>query len=121
VREKEQVKEQADETRVREPRPKKEKPRAAVKETVEETDEYQDDDDIPMLTQELIDVKINTMKTSKPVPEKKPVKRQVKTADKKSDDAVKLLDLALEKGNLGTKEGEREKKVKFFRENFPVE
>ena len=59
-------------------------------------------DDIPMVTQDLIDAKFTAIQNSK------------------SEENVKILDVALEKGTLSGKE-EREKKVRFFRENFPID
>ena len=59
-------------------------------------------DDIPMVTQDLIDAKFTSIKNSE------------------SKENVKILDVALEKGTLQGKE-EREKKVRFFRENFPID
>lgn len=61
-----------------------------------------DDDDIPMLTQDQIDAKFS--------------------AEKKSDDDTgdKILDSALENGSV-SKNRDKEKKVKFFRENFPLD
>ena len=100
------------EKKKKEPRPKK----AVAEEPV-------DDDDIPMLTQDLIDEKIGTIKadkdkpmpaTGKPAAEKKAV----------NDPGVKILDIALEKGSLsddGEGGKDKDKKVKFFRDNFPVE
>ena len=61
-------------------------------------------DDIPMVTQDLIDAKFTAIKDSEPA----------------EAENVKILDVALEKGTLPGKE-EREKKVKFFRENFPID
>ena len=61
-------------------------------------------DDIPMVTQDLIDAKFSAIKNSAP--------EEIKN--------VKILDVALEKGTLPGKD-EREKKVKFFRENFPTD
>ena len=92
-----------------------------------------DDDDIPMLTQDQIDAKFNTLKAEhKPEPkiEHKPELKAVK-GDNEEDDAgrkedlddtgIKLLDVALEKGTLNRKTLEKEKKVRFFRENFPAD
>ncbi|HQL81606.1 MAG TPA: hypothetical protein PK307_05355 [Spirochaetota bacterium] len=98
---------------------KKKEPRA--KKTVEE--EPVDDDDIPMLTQDLIDARINTIKAEKEKPKPAAAKP---VAEKKAvnDPGVKILDIALEKGTLSddVDEGkDKDKKVKFFRDNFPVE
>lgn len=98
---------------------KKKEPRQ--KKAVEE--EPIEDDDIPMLTQDLIDAKINTIKADKNKP--KPVAAKPE-AEKKgiNDPGVKILDIALEKGTLsddGEAGKDKDKKVKFFRDNFPVE
>ena len=62
-------------------------------------------DDIPMVTQDLIDAKFTAIKNS--------ASEEVEN--------IKILDIApFEKGTLPGKE-EREKKVKFFRENFPTD
>lgn len=80
-----------------------------------------DDDDIPMLTQEEIDAKLNTL-TAEEKKAKTPEADVKKTDDEDSpldDTSIKLLDVALEKGTLNRKLMDREKKVRFFRENFP--
>ncbi len=48
-------------------------------------------------------------------------KNEAVEAKSSSDDNVKLLDIALQKGSLEKEEIEKEKdkKVRFFRENFP--
>lgn len=102
------------------PQAEKKKKESRAKKAAE--DEPLDDEDIPMLTQDLIDAKISTIKADKDKP--KPASRSV--AEKKSvnDPGVKILDIALEKGTL-SEEGDagkdKDKKVKFFRDNFPVE
>ena len=96
---------------------KEKKKESKTKKAAEE--EPLDDDDIPMLTQDLIDEKISTIKA-----DKKPAARGVAEKKPAGDPGVKILDIALEKGTLAD-EGEagkdKEKKVKFFRDNFPVE
>jgi hypothetical protein len=79
------------------------------------------DDDIPMLTQDQIDAKFHAIKT-----EEKLKTEHAEAAAKPSaqetpldDNSIKLLDVALEKGNINKKSLDREKKVRFFRENFP--
>ena len=42
-------------------------------------------------------------------------------SDSLDDTGIKLLDVALEKGTLNRKTLEKEKKVRFFRENFPAD
>ena len=82
------------------PKPKADKEKSKPNRT------YSDDsiDDIPMVTQDLIDAKFNDIKNSE--------SEEIKN--------VKILDAVLEKSALLGKE-EREKKVKFFRENFPID
>jgi hypothetical protein len=91
-----------------------------------------DDDDIPMLTQDQIDAKFSSLKAEHK-PEPKPeVKADIKAlkedkeiteekSDSMDDTGIKLLDVALEKGTLNRKTLEKEKKVRFFRENFPAD
>ncbi|HPS56762.1 MAG TPA: hypothetical protein PK514_01525 [Spirochaetota bacterium] len=97
--------------------------------------ELPDDDDIPMLTQDQIDARFNAIKSedkkeaAKPASAEKKNEEEIKAARKQTEDtddstddtAVKLLDVALEKGTLNKKVIDREKKVRFFRENFPAD
>jgi len=80
-----------------------------------------DDDEIPMLTQDQIDAKFNTIKSEEKA--KSDEEDLLKTLHEKEtpldDTSIKLLDVALEKGTLNRKVMDREKKVRFFRENFP--
>ena len=80
-----------------------------------------DDDDIPMLTQEEIDAKFQTIKSEeKAKPEQTESIKAIPEQDTPLDDtSIKLLDVALEKGSLNRKVMDKEKKVRFFRENFP--
>jgi len=86
-------------------------------------DDMPDDDDIPMLTQDMIDARMNDIKV-KEAPRKK---EEAKSDVHGSDDSVKILDIALEKGTLSRKDvdnrkdADKEKKVRFFRENFPTD
>jgi hypothetical protein len=98
-----------------EPEKKKKEPRSKKVEVEEPLD-----DEIPMLTQDLIDAKINKMELDK---EKSKAAAKAAPAQKIINDAsVKILDIALEKGTLSSdNEDSKEKKVKFFRDNFPVE
>ncbi len=87
-------------------------------------DIFSDDDDIPMLTQDQIDAKFDTMKTEEKDPEPVQIETEVSTSENESkadedDSGIKLLDVALERGSINRKVMEKEKKVKFFRENFP--
>lgn len=96
--------------------------------------ELPDDDDIPMLTQEQIDARFNEMKNEETKEAAKPhaaekkndeepkaPRKPVEEKDDSDDTSVKLLDVALEKGTLNRKVIDREKKVRFFRENFPAD
>ena len=119
--------------------------KAAPKEAVKDTKEHKkpeprpaivlpDDDEIPMLTQDQIDARFNSMKAdekketaAKPRPseekkaEFKPAEKDDAAGENLDDTAIKLLDVALEKGTLNRKVLDREKKVRFFRENFPAD
>lgn len=69
-------------------------------------------DDIPMLTQDQIDAKISNITVTK----------KDKNVEEQPDEReIKLLDTALEHGTLNKDDIQdgRDKKVKFFRENFP--
>ncbi len=91
---------------------KKAKP-APVEERIE--DDFPDDD-IPLLTQDLIDERIKKIEVDTVQTE---AEKDIDIDSKKSD-SVKLLDLALEKGTLNKSDIEKEKKkVRFFKENFP--
>ncbi len=82
-----------------------------------------DDDEIPMLTQDQIDARFSTIKSEEKAKSDKAEAEAQKTVhvqDTPLDDtSIKLLDVALEKGTLNRKVMDREKKVRFFRENFP--
>lgn len=89
-----------------------------------------DDDDIPMLTQDQIDARFNAIKNEEKKEQPKEKKSEEAKAEAKpaednddstDDTSVKLLDVALEKGTLNRKVIDREKKVRFFRENFPAD
>jgi len=74
-----------------------------------------------MLTQDQIDAKFSTIKSEeKAKSENTEVLKTIDDEDTPLDDtSIKLLDVALEKGSLNRKVMDREKKVRFFRENFP--
>ena len=106
----------------RAPEPEKKKKEAKPKKA-EPVETIDDDDDIPMLTQEQIDAKISTLESDKSKVKAAPAKKE---PEKKivDDSSVKILDIALEKGTLAADSDDKkdkEKKVKFFRDNFPVE
>lgn len=76
-----------------------------------------EDIEIPMLTQDMIDSRFDTMKKAS---DEKPPKLLINRKNEEKDDDVKLLDIALEKGTLNKEEIDKEKKrVRFFRNNFP--
>jgi hypothetical protein len=82
-----------------------------------------DDDEIQMLTQDQIDAKFGTMKAAADKvrsDEKKQVKKQETAGESANGDGVKLLDIALQKGTLAA-DPEKDRKVKFFRDNFPLD
>ncbi|HPS85439.1 MAG TPA: hypothetical protein PLY36_01775 [Spirochaetota bacterium] len=93
------------------------KPAPAVKRKIT----IPDDDEIPMLTQDQIDAKFSTIKSEeKAKSDEAEIKKTIIEEDTPLDDtSIKLLDVALEKGSLNKKVMDREKKVRFFRENFP--
>ena len=91
-------------------------------------------DDIPMLTQDQIDAKISSIRISRDTDKskdhgkgketEKPKGAEIKaSAQSKNDDqGIKILDTVLEHGTLNREElDKKERKVKFFRENFPAE
>ena len=79
-----------------------------------------DEDDIPMLTQDEIDAKFENLKGEAKTNAQRDIELKEENLAENSDDThVKLLDIALEKGTLSKKTIEKEKKVRFFRENFP--
>ena len=105
---------------VKKARPKDEeavKPAPAVKRKIT----IPDDDDIPMLTQDMVDAKFDSIKTEEKA--KSDLSADLKKAPEPDtpldDTSIKLLDVALEKGSLNKKVMDKEKKVRFFRENFP--
>lgn len=84
---------------------------------------YEEMDEIPMLTQDMIDSRFDTMKKDAGE-KKKEIKEERKPllVNKDDDRDVKLLDIALTKGTLNKEEIEKErdkKRVRFFRDNFP--
>jgi hypothetical protein len=84
--------------------------------------EDMDADDVPLMTQDLIDATIRNIE-GQAAEDQKDARSDKKTAggdDSQNSDSVKLLDLALEKGTLDKGDIDKEKKkVKFFRDNFP--
>ena len=93
-----------------------------VKTASENEESFESMDSIPMLTQDMIDSKFDTMKAS--ASREKTAKEPLKPLISRDDDRdVKLLDIALTKGTLNKEEIEKEKdktkRVRFFRDNFP--
>jgi hypothetical protein len=78
-----------------------------------------DNTEIPMMTQDMIDSRFNSIKTT--TEKKKDTDRKPLVDKEKDDDKdIKLLDIALEKGTLNQEVIDKEKKrVRFFRNNFP--
>ena len=77
------------------------------------------DDEIPMLTQDQIDQRFQSIENEEKlkIDEKK---GSLNDPDTPLDDtSIKLLDVALEKGTIDKKILDKEKKIRFFRENFP--
>ena len=93
------------------------KPAPAVKRKIT----IPDDDEIPMLTQDQIDARFSTIKSEEKVKsDEEAIRKSIPEEDTPLDDnSIKLLDVALEKGSLNKKVMDKEKKVRFFRENFP--
>ncbi|MBN1501280.1 MAG: hypothetical protein JW982_14065 [Spirochaetes bacterium] len=88
----------------------------------------EDFDDLPiqMLTQDAIDSKFDTIKNeraneiSRKTPSYLIKEDEDEDTDEISDENVKLLDIALNKGTIKKEDVVKEKKrVKFFRDNFP--
>jgi hypothetical protein len=97
------------------------KPKKIVREEPDEDEEF-DDDQINMLTQDQIDAKIRSLESDRQKTKSAASKPSVQKTI--TDPGVKILDIALEKGTLADDDEEKkdkEKKVKFFRDNFPVE
>jgi hypothetical protein len=79
-----------------------------------------DEDEIRMLTQDDIDSRISLIQKEKGDIKAVPSKNEKEEEDS-GDESVKLLDIALEKGTLNSKEESKDKKVRFFRDNFPLD
>ncbi|MDA3899780.1 MAG: hypothetical protein PF637_04595 [Spirochaetes bacterium] len=77
-----------------------------------------DDDDLPMpmLTQDQIDAKIDTMSSDSEHKSELGIDKETL-----NDDSVKLLDIALDKGVGGDENAlpKEKKRVRFFKDNFP--
>ena len=87
-----------------------------------------DDDDsfnIPILTQEGIDAKIARLEKEREEEKAAGTGSRAEISDSPDfeSESVKLLDIALEKGSLGKNDSEKpkDKKIRFFRDNFPAD
>jgi hypothetical protein len=108
------------------PKTKTTKAKTGAKKKKSKSDDFDENTPIEMLTQDKIDARFNSLQESvkptqsKPEPEKNtPPASETKQSDE-SDEDVKLLDIALEKGTLTKDEIHKEKKrVRFFKDNFP--
>ncbi len=99
---------------------KKSRSKSSAKKNIPDEDEIDDDIEIPLVTQDSIDEKFESMKARKEATLL--LDRNEDSIDNEllDDESVKLLDVALEKGTLNKTELEKEKKkVKFFKDNFP--
>jgi hypothetical protein len=96
------------------------KPRQKATKRRDRSDDM-DPDDVPLMTQDLIDRKIESIqKVSDDVPIRELLRPVDDEEEKPSDESIKLLDIALEKGTLARGDADKEKrKVKFFKDNFP--
>jgi len=77
--------------------------------------------DMGMLTQDMIDSRFEDLQKKEEKKKPAAVKEAAPAPEDDGDESVKILDIALEKGTLNKKEIEKEKKVRFFRENFPTD
>ncbi|HNR90139.1 MAG TPA: hypothetical protein PKM65_17515 [Spirochaetota bacterium] len=97
---------------------KKAKPKKPRKKEKPPVDDEEDMEEISMLTQSLIDEKIEKLQSER-AGEAAPTPIAAESP-RTDDESVKLLDIALEKGTLGGQPADKEKKkVRFFRNNFP--
>ncbi len=83
------------------------------------------DEEIPMLTQDQIDARFASATGENEKTEPKENEKQKSDTSSTGDD-VKILDSALEQGSLAEEKGEKktaekDRKVRFFRENFPLD
>lgn len=84
------------------------------------------DEDIPMLTQDQIDARFASESGEKEKTETGDTEEKKTESSSSTGDDVKILDSALEKGSLAEekeekKTAEKDRKVRFFRENFPLD
>ena len=99
-------------------KPKVHKGRKAPSPALVEAITLRETDDIMLLTQDQIDMKIRNMEEKSRV--MKDGAKPAEDRDDEGDEHIKLLDIALEKGSLSKSDIETEKKkVRFFKDNFP--
>ena len=99
-------------------KPKVLKGRKAPSPALVEAITIRETDDIMLLTQDQIDMKIRNMEEKSRV--MKDGAKPAEDRDDEGDEHIKLLDIALEKGSLSKSDIETEKKkVRFFKDNFP--
>jgi len=99
-------------------KPKVLKARKAPAPAPAESISIRETDDIMLLTQDQIDMKIRNMEEKSRM--MKDVSKPAEDRDDEGDEHIKLLDIALEKGSLSKSDIETEKKkVRFFKDNFP--
>ena len=97
-------------------------PKKTARPKKEERPVVDDDDELPLITQDIIDARINAIEVE--MKQDRDDTAPGKKTDENinySDPNVKILDIALERGTLSKKTDDKEKKVRFFRENFPSE
>lgn len=102
--------EEVGEALIAEPKKKSAKKKEAKENKINKTSVELEEQEFSMLTQDDIDRKIAKMQQD-----------DEDTVKKEDDDtAVKLLDIALEKGTINKQEVEtQKKKIRFFKDNFP--
>ncbi len=100
--------------KAKQPHKPKKKMKAAVRKDL-------DEEEIRMLTQDDIDTRISAIRKEKENEAEKAADSKKDDEARDEDESVKLLDLALEKGTLNSKEENKDKKVRFFRDNFPLD
>ena len=106
-----------------------------VKKKVREKRDISLDNEMPMMTQDDIDSKFDNLQNQVTSTSLKAdiseveVKNEIEIENNIEDDSEvvmesnkseKLLDIALEKGTLNRKDQSKERKVRFFRDNFPT-
>ncbi len=102
--------EEVGEALIAEPKKKAAKKREQKENKIKETSVELEEQEFSMLTQDDIDNKIAKLQGDE----------EVKAKKEDDDTAVKLLDIALEKGTINKQEvATQKKKIRFFKDNFP--